>query len=93
MATLSMQDALQQFLKKSRLQKGIQAVQIEEVWEDLMGKTIARHTDQIGIVGATLHIVTTVAPLRNELLFQKQTIIQRINEKFGEEVIREVMVR
>jgi len=93
MATFSMQDAMKKFLKNSRIQKGIQAVQIEEVWETLMGKTIAKHTEQISISGTTLFISTSVAPLRNELIFQKETIIKRINEIFEEEVILEVVIR
>ena len=39
MGEFSMQDAIQQFLKQSRLKNGIQALQIEDVWENIMGKT------------------------------------------------------
>ncbi len=42
MGEYSMQEALQQFLNSSRIKGGIQAMQIEDVWEDIMGKTIAR---------------------------------------------------
>jgi len=68
-------------------------MQIEEVWEELMGKTIARYTDSIKIVNQTLFITTSVAPLKNELLFQKEKIIQRVNEALGEKVIRDVVIR
>ena len=68
-------------------------MQIEEVWEELMGKTIARYTDSIQIVNQTLFITTSVAPLKNELLFQKEKIIQRVNEALGEKVIRDVVIR
>jgi len=68
-------------------------MQIEEVWEELMGKTIARYTDSIQIVNQTLFISTSVAPLKNELLFQKEKIIQRVNEALGEKVIRDVVIR
>jgi hypothetical protein len=40
-------DAIRGFLHKSHLKNGIRAVQIEEIWEQLMGKTIARYTDKI----------------------------------------------
>ena len=93
MAELSLQDALKQFLKQSRLNKGIQAVRIEEVWEEVVGKTIAKYTDSIQIHGSTLFITSQVAPLKNELIFQKQTIIQRVNEMLGEKVISDVVVR
>jgi predicted nucleic acid-binding Zn ribbon protein len=93
LAQYSLSQALQQFLKQSRLKGNIQSLQIEEVWEELMGKTIARYTDSIQIMNQTLFISTSVAPLKNELLFQKEKIIQRVNEALGEKVIKEVVIR
>ena len=93
MAELSIGEALQQFLKKSRLKAGVQAVQIEEVWEEIMGKTVAKYTDKLQIVGSTLFVTTTVAPLKNELVYQKEKIIERVNEALGEKVIKEVVVK
>ncbi len=93
MGQYSLSQAMQQFLKQSRLKGNIQALQIEEIWEELMGKTIARYTDSIQIVNQTLFISTSIAPLKNELLFQKEKIIQRVNEALGEKVIRDVVIR
>lgn len=93
MGEYSLQDAMKNFLKTSKLKSGIQAVQIEEVWEKIMGKTISRYTDKIQIAGTTLFITTNVAPLKNELLYQKNTIIQRVNEALGEQVIKEVVIK
>jgi hypothetical protein len=92
MSEISLGDALQQFLNKSKLKAGIQAVQIEEVWEELMGKTIAKYTERIKIINHTLFITTSVAPLRHELQYQKETIIQRVNESLGKGTISEVVV-
>ena len=80
MGEISLQDAIQQFLNKSRLKSGIQALRIEEIWEEVMGKTIAKYTDKIQLINNTLFVTTSVAPLKNELLFQKEKIIERINE-------------
>jgi hypothetical protein len=85
-------DAIKGFLHKSRLKNGIRAVQIEEIWEELMGKTIAKYTDKIQIINQKLFIHTTVGPLKNELMYQKQQIIDRVNEAFGEPVINEVII-
>lgn len=93
MGEYSMQDALQQFLKQSRLKSGIHAVQIEDVWEKIMGKTIAKYTDKIKIVNQTLFIESQVAPLKNELTYQKDKIIERVNEALGETVIKEVVIK
>jgi len=93
MGEISLQDAIQEFLKKSRLKSGIQAMQIEEIWETLMGKTIAKYTDKIQIINSTLFITTTVAPLKNELFYQKEKIIARVNEALGEKLVKEVIIK
>lgn len=93
MAEISIGDAIKAFLRKSRLKTGIQALQIEEVWEKIMGKTISKYTDKIQILNHTLFIHTNVGPLRQELMYQKEKIIERVNEALGEKVIKEVVIR
>ena len=58
-----------------------------------MGKTIAKYTDKIQLINNTLFVTTSVAPLKNELLFQKEKIIERINEAMKEKVVKEVVVK
>ncbi|HXB09503.1 MAG TPA: DUF721 domain-containing protein [Puia sp.] len=84
---------MRKFLNQSKLKGSIQALQIEEVWEQIMGKTVARYTDKIQIHGHTLYVNTAIAPLRQELLFQKDKIVQRVNEALGENVIKEVVIK
>jgi hypothetical protein len=93
MGEISLQDAMQQFLKNSKFKTYIQAIQIEELWETMMGKTVAKYTDKIQIIGTTLFITTTVAPLKNELLYQKDVILQRVNDALGEKTIKEVVIK
>jgi len=88
-----MAEALQQFLKKSKLKTGIQAMQIEDVWEKIMGKTVAKYTDKLQIVGSTLFVNTVVAPLKNELLYQKEKIIEMVNLELGEKIIKDVVIK
>lgn len=93
MGEYSLGDALKSFLNYSRLKGPVQALQIEEIWEQLMGKTIAKYTDKIQIQGTTLFIHTSMAPLKQELLFQKDKILQRVNEALGEKVVKEVVIK
>ena len=93
MSEFSISQAIQEFLKQSRIKGGIQALQIEDVWEQIMGKTIARYTDKLQIIGDKLIITTTVAPLKHELIYQREKIKQRVNEALGQKVIMEVVVQ
>ncbi|MGN6401823.1 MAG: DUF721 domain-containing protein, partial [Flavisolibacter sp.] len=73
-------DAIKQFLQQSRIKGDVQAMQIEDVWEQVMGKTIARYTDNLKVINRTLFITTNVAPLKQELIYQKEKIKLRVNE-------------
>jgi predicted nucleic acid-binding Zn ribbon protein len=93
MGQYSIGDAIKQFLNQSRIKGGIQALQIEDVWEKVMGKTIARYTDSIKVINRTLFITTHVAPLKQELSYQKEKIKLRVNEALGEKVIDEIVIQ
>lgn len=75
------------------MKSNIQALQIEELWEKLMGKTIARYTENIKIVNSTLIITTNVAPLKQELTYQKEKIKLRVNEALGSNDIQDVIIQ
>jgi hypothetical protein len=93
MAEFKLGDALKQFVQNSKLKNGIRVAQIEEVWLELMGTTIAKYTDKIYIFDQKLFIETSVGPLKNELGFQKLQIIERVNEKMGEKIITDVIIK
>ena len=86
-------DAIKQFLNQSRLKGSIQALQIEDVWESVMGKTISRYTENIKVIDKTLFITTNVAPLKQELIYQKEKIKLRVNEALGENVIENIVIQ
>ena len=93
MSQMHIGEALKSFLNKSNLKSGVRAIQIESVWEELMGKTIARYTDKIEIIKSTLFIYTSVGALKQELVYQKPKIIQRVNEAMNETVITDVVIK
>jgi hypothetical protein len=93
MAEYSLEDAMKKFLDGSRIKGGIQALQIGDIWEQIMGKTIARYTDKLQIIGDKLIVTTQVGPLKHELIYQKEKIKQRVNEALKQQVIKEVIIQ
>ena len=93
MGTYHIGDALKTVVGKSRLKNGLRTARIEVVWENIIGKTISKYTDKIEIINQTLFISTNVGALKNELHFQRELIIQRINEEFGEKVISNIVIK
>jgi len=93
MAEISLQDALRQFLQKSRIKEQVQTLEIKDIWEELMGKTIADYTQNIQLINRQLIITTHIAALKNELLYQKEKIRNRVNERFNYHAVQEVIIR
>jgi predicted nucleic acid-binding Zn ribbon protein len=92
MAEYSLGEALNKYLNNTPIKGQMQAAQIKEVWETIMGKTIATYTQEIQIRNKQL-IITCYAPaLKQELMYQKTKIIKRINEWFGEAAIFDIVV-
>ena len=89
----SMGDALKEFMNKSRMKPQLTEVRIQENWEQMMGKTISRYTENIQLIDGKLMITTTVAPLKQELNYSKDKIIKLVNEMLGERLVREVIIR
>lgn len=90
---LKLGDAIQAYLIKSKLKGKYQALQITQVWETLMGKTISNYTDKIELFNNTLFIHTKIASLKQELNYQKTLIIQRVNEALNENAVKEVVIK
>ena len=86
-------DAIKQYLKQSRIRGDIQAMQINYLWEQIAGKTIARYTENLKVINKTLFITTNVAPLKQELIYQKEKIKLRVNEALGEKLIEDVVIQ
>ncbi|NLR58002.1 uncharacterized protein DUF721 [Chitinophaga polysaccharea] len=91
--TTSIGDALREFMNKSRMKPRLTEVRIQENWEQIMGKTIARYTQSIQLIDGKLIVTTTVAPLKQELTYSKDKIIKLVNEMLGESIVKDVMIR
>lgn len=93
MAQVSIGEALQQLLKSNKWASRVNAIQIVDKWEAIMGKTIAKYTDKVELKNGTLFIYTTVAPLKQELHAGKIQIIERVNAYFKTELVKSVVIK
>ena len=93
MAEANLGEAMKAFLEKSRVKSGMKALQIKDAWEQIMGKTVAKYTDNLKVVNKTLFVQTSIGPLKQELSYQKKTIIQRVNELLGSGTIDDVVIQ
>lgn len=86
-------EILKEFLRENKLDVRLKERKVIESWEELMGKTISRATKKIYIKESILYVITSSSVVRSELHMLRQEIVRKINEKVGEEVIIELVLR
>lgn len=88
----SIGDALKELLAENHITAKVREVQLQNGWEALMGKTIARETDEVLIKNKKLILKIKSAPLRHELKFHIPQMIGIVNTHFGDTVVESIVL-
>lgn len=86
-------DVLKAFIENNKLQSGMDKVDVEKAWKDLMGKGVNTYTKEVILKGTTLYVTLTSAVLREELSYGKQKIIAMLNDELRKDVVKELVLR
>lgn len=90
----SLKDVLKDMINDSgKMKQKLFQTKVSTSWGQLMGTTIAAYTKEIKIHNNKLYLTINSAPLRQELSYSKDKIINILNEELGEEYIQEVILR
>ena len=86
-------DLLKDFVETNRLEKGLDAVNVQEAWHELMGKGVSNYTTKVSLKQKTLYVDLKSSVLREELSYGKKKIIAMLNETLGKELIEKLVLR
>ena len=90
---LNMGEALNEFIQKNKLQKGIDKVDAREAWASLMGNGVNNYTTNVELKNYTLFVSLSSAVLRQELSMGTSKIITMLNEELGKDLIKKIILR
>ncbi|MEA1881795.1 MAG: DUF721 domain-containing protein [Candidatus Marinimicrobia bacterium] len=85
-----MKKAIDMFLKKAGLEKGVKQNRAIFVWKEVVGRKIAENTTPEKVEHGILIVKAENPSWRQELVFKKQEIVNKLNKKLGENTIREI---
>jgi predicted nucleic acid-binding Zn ribbon protein len=91
--TQPLKEVLREYIEALGHTRKLKEVSIISRWENLMGKTISRHTQKIYISKKTLFVYLDSSIIRNELMMRKESIIRHLNESAGERIIENLILR
>lgn len=82
-------DFLDDVPHRKRLKRGM----ILSLWSDIVGEAITEQTENIHFEHGNLVIHVKNPAWRNEIHMKRFNIAKRLNDKVGEKVIKEIVVR
>lgn len=89
----SLGDVLKEFITSSRLEKGLDKVNVADAWHQLMGPAISKYTHKVILEGSTLRVRLNSSVLREELSYGKEKIIKNLNEHLGKDLIQKLILQ
>lgn len=91
--TISIAEAVSDYIKEMNLGGKLSEVGVIGSWEEIVGKAISSRTTKIYIRDHILYVHLSSSVVRNELLMLRQALIEKLNEKAGSEVVKDIVLR
>jgi predicted nucleic acid-binding Zn ribbon protein len=91
--TISLAEAVKDYIKEMKLDGKLSEVGVINSWEETVGKAISSRTSKIYIKDHVLFVHLNSSVVRNELLMLREAIKEKLNEKAGTEVIKDIVLR
>lgn len=83
---------MHQLLGELGIERPVQRYQALLLWPEVVGKQISDVTEPSRIRKGKLFVEVKNAAWRNELVFHKDEIIQKLNQKLGASVVQEIIL-
>lgn len=86
-------EIMQEYLNPASLDRSVNERRLEALWPEVVGSYINRLTLQRYVKNRVLHVVIASAPLRNDLMLTRSSLVRRLNEITGADVIDDIAFR
>ena len=90
---LPIKQVIENLFKEKRLESKYLETKVPIVWQSAVGKYIADRTTKIFVKGDVLLVYLSSAPLKQEMMHNKEKLVQLVNEKLEAELIKSIEIR
>lgn len=79
--------------KDSKLETKFLETKIPLIWHEVVGNYIGERTTKIFAKGSTVFVYISSAPLKQEMMHNRDKIITLLNQKLGENTVKEIIIK
>ncbi len=87
----SLTTLLGEFLREEGLETPLNQRRLISSWPEVVGPTIARYTGDVFIKNQTLYVRIKSAPLKNDLMMGRASLVSQLNQHIGAQVIADIV--
>jgi predicted nucleic acid-binding Zn ribbon protein len=91
--TISLAEAVNDYLKEMKLDGKLSEVSVINSWQEIVGRAISSRTTKIYIKDHVLYVHLQSSVVRNELLMLREELREKLNQRAGSEVVKEIILR
>jgi predicted nucleic acid-binding Zn ribbon protein len=86
-------EVIRQYLKELQLEQKLKEVSLTGQWEEVVGKIIASKTERLNIRDGIMYIHVRSSVVKNELMMIREELVKALNDRAGEELVKEIVFR
>ncbi len=90
---MTLGEAIRAYLKAMGLDKKLKERNLINSWEEIMGKAVARATNDIALHNQVLFVRLNSSVVRHQLQMMKSGIIDALNRKAGEKLVNDIVFK
>jgi predicted nucleic acid-binding Zn ribbon protein len=84
---------MKDYIREMNLEGKLLEVNLISSWEEVVGKAISSRTSRVYIRDHVLFVHLSSSVARNELMMLKEALREKLNERSGREVIKDIVLR
>ena len=83
---------LEDVISQKHFKVGIDNLRVQEAWVKTMGNNIQKYTYSVKFKKGILYIKLKSSVLKEELIFEKNKVINLINQELGKEYVKKLVL-
>ena len=80
-------------LKNLGISQRYMEIEAKNVWQEVVGNLIASKTSKLEVYHGRMYVSFSSSVVKNEMLMVKDGLLRAINERLGEDVVKEIVIR
>lgn len=89
----SLEDILKKISNKPKLKKKLESVEILDKLDEILGSNLVKYVSNKYFKSGVIYLHLSSSVLRSELSYQKQGLIDSINQSVGKKSVKDIVLK